>query len=49
MLVLSALAQDLAVDVNLTMLDVFVEDQNGHAVLDLTAEDLEGEESFTPS
>lgn len=39
--VLSAIAQDLVVDVNLTMLNVFVEDQNGHAVLDLTADDLE--------
>jgi VWFA-related protein len=41
MVVLSALAQDLLVNVNLTMLSAFVEDQNGHPVLDLTADDFE--------
>ena len=40
-LVFSAIAQDLIVNVNLTLLDVFVEDQQGHPVLDLTANDFE--------
>ncbi len=34
-------AQDLIVDVNLTMLNVSVEDQHGHPVLDLAADDFE--------
>lgn len=41
LLVLSALAQDLIVDVNLTMLSAFVEDEHGRPVLDLTADDFE--------
>ena len=32
---LSVFAQDVIVNVNLTMLRVFVEDEQGHAVLDL--------------
>ena len=40
-LVFSAIAQDLIVNVNLMLLDVFVEDQQGHPVLDLTANDFE--------
>jgi Ca-activated chloride channel family protein len=39
--VISAFAQNLVVDVNLTMLDVVVEDQNGRPVFDLTADDFE--------
>lgn len=38
---LSVLAQDVIVNVNLTMLSVFVEDERGHAALDLTADDFE--------
>jgi VWFA-related protein len=37
----SAIAQDFVVNVNLTMVDVFVEDQSGRPVLDLTANDFE--------
>ena len=40
-----AAAQNLVVDVNLTMLDVFVEDEKGSPVIDLTAEDFEVIES----
>src|SRR4051794_14647385 len=36
-----ASAQDLIVDVNLRMIDVFVEDQDGNTGFDLTAEDFE--------
>jgi len=38
---LSTSAQDLSIDVNLRLLDVFVEDLNGRAVLGLSAEDFE--------
>jgi Ca-activated chloride channel family protein len=41
MFVLSAIAQDLVVNVNLTMLNVVVEDQQGRPFLDLTADDFE--------
>ena len=40
-----AAAQNLVVDVNLTMLDVFIEDEKGSPVIDLTAEDFEVIES----
>ena len=41
----SPLAQNLVVDVNLTMLNVSVEDEDGHAVIGLTAKDFEVRES----
>jgi hypothetical protein len=41
LLTLTALAQDVIVNVNLTMLRVFVEDEHGLAALDLTADDFE--------
>jgi VWFA-related protein len=41
MVLVSAAGQDLIVDVNLAMLSVYVEDQDGHPVLDLKTDDFE--------
>jgi len=40
-LLVSAAGQDLIVDVNLATLTAYVEDENGHTVLDLNADDFE--------
>src|SRR5262245_28890305 len=40
--------QDLVVDVNLRMLDVLVQDESGHPVLDLTSDDFEVIENGKP-
>ena len=39
--VFSTSAQDLVINVNLSTVDVFVEDENGYPVLDLNADDFE--------
>jgi VWFA-related protein len=44
----SATSQDLVVDVNLRLLDVFVEDESGLPVLDLKADDFEVLENGQP-
>jgi len=46
--VLSVAAQDLIVNVNLTLLDVVVQDKEGSAVLDLTVDDFEVIENGQP-